>query len=64
MPMQPPQNHEAPQLSRAQEIFRNANREYQVLIKAILVDERDVMHLQRRDDIHRRIYEHIRRVIK
>jgi hypothetical protein len=62
--MQPHQNQESPQLSRAQEIFRNASREYQDLIKAILVDERDVMHLQRRDDIHRRIYDHIRRVIK
>ncbi len=62
--MQSSQKQDPPQHSRAQEIFQNTSREHQDLIKAILKDERDVMHLQRRDDIHRRIYDHIRRVIK
>jgi hypothetical protein len=51
-------------LTRAQEIFKGAAPEYQSLIRDILKDERDVMHLLRRNDIHHRIYEHIRRVIK
>ncbi|MHB8712500.1 MAG: hypothetical protein ACYC9T_09350 [Trichloromonadaceae bacterium] len=51
-------------LTRAQEIFKNAKPEYKELIRDILKDERDVMHLKRRNDIHQRLYDHIRRVIK
>jgi len=51
-------------LTRAQEIFKGARDEYKVLIRDILKEERDVMHLKRRSDIHQRLYDHIRRVIK
>jgi hypothetical protein len=51
-------------LSRAQEIFKSTKPEYQALIRDILKEERDVMHLQRRNDIHQRLYDHIKRVIK
>lgn len=51
-------------LTAAQEIFKSATPEYQDLIRDILREERDVMHLRRRTDIHQNIYEHIRRVIK
>lgn len=51
-------------LTRAQAIFKSAKEEYQTLIRDILKEERDVMHLKRRSDIHQRLYEHIRRVIK
>ena len=51
-------------LTRAQEIFKAANPEYQALIRDILKEERDVMHLKRRSDIHQRVYEHVKRVIK
>ncbi|TWJ26534.1 hypothetical protein [Geobacter argillaceus] len=51
-------------LTRAQEIFKSATPEYQALIREILKEERDVMHLKRRSDIHQRLYEHVRRVIK
>lgn len=51
-------------LTRAQEIFKAATPEYQTLIRDILKEERDVMHLKRRSDIHQRIYEHVKRVIK
>lgn len=54
----------ARRLTRAQEIFKNAKPEYQALLRDILKEERDVMHLRRRSDIHQRLYEHIRRVIK
>ncbi len=49
---------------KAKTIFQNAKPEYQVLIRAILSEERKVMHLQRRNDIHQRIYDHVRRIIK
>lgn len=51
-------------LTRAQEIFKSATPEYQTLIRDVLKEERDVMHLKRRSDIHQRIYDHIKRVIK
>jgi hypothetical protein len=51
-------------LTRAQEIFKAALPEYQTLIRDILKEERDVMHLKRRSDIHTRLYDHIKRVIK
>lgn len=51
-------------LTRAQEIFKASSPEYQTLIRDILKDERDVMHLKRRNDIHQRLFEHVKRVIK
>lgn len=59
-----PTSEVAKTLSRAQGIFKGAKPEYQALIRDILKEERDVMHLKRRSDIHQRLYEHIRRVIK
>jgi len=53
-----------PRSTRAQEIFKEATPEQQSLIRECLRDERDVMHLRRRSDIHQRIYEHVKRVIK
>ena len=54
----------APRVSRAQEIFKNAKPEYKELIREFLKEERDVMHLKRRSDIHQRLYDHIKRIIK
>jgi hypothetical protein len=51
-------------LSRAQEIFKSAIPEYKELIRNFLKEERDVMHLRRRSDIHQRLYDNIKRVIK
>lgn len=51
-------------LTRAQEVFKAASSEYQTLIRDILKEERDVMHLRRRSDIHQRLYDHIKRIIK
>lgn len=51
-------------LTRAQEIFKAAKPEYQNLIRDVLKEERDVMHLRRRSDIHQRLYEHIKRIVK
>jgi hypothetical protein len=51
-------------ISRAQELFRSSGSEYKDLIREFLKEERDVMHLKRRSDIHQRLYDHIKRVIK
>lgn len=50
--------------TRAQEIFKASNPSYQRLIRDILNEERDVIHLKRRPEIHQRIYNHIIRIIK
>ena len=51
-------------LTQAQEIFKKAKPEYQELLRDILRVERDVMHLRRRPEVHQRIYDHVKRVIK
>ena len=51
-------------LTRAQELFRGAPTDYKELIRSLLREERDVMHLKRRSDIHQRLYDHVKRVIK
>lgn len=50
--------------TKAQELFMAAPEELKSLIREVLGEERDVQHLQRRSDIHARIYDHIRRIIK
>lgn len=50
--------------TRAQELFRSAKLEYKELIRDFLAAEREVMHLKRRTDIHQRLYDHIKRVIR
>lgn len=59
-----PTQIDLPQLSKAQQAFRDAPADYRDLIREILKEERDVMHLKRRSDIHQRLYDHIKRVIK
>jgi hypothetical protein len=50
--------------SRAKEIFSNASPEHQAIIREILREEREVINMRRRDNIHTRLYDHIRRIIK
>ncbi len=54
----------APPPNLALEIFKAASPDHQSLIREILREERDVQHLKRRSDIHTRLYEHVRRLIK
>lgn len=58
------QTEQIKKLTRAQEIFKSAITEYQSLIRDILKEERDVMYMKRRNEIHQRLYEHVKRVIK
>ena len=50
--------------TRAQEAFVAAPEPYRELLRVILQAERDVMHLRRRSEIHQRICEHVKRMIK
>jgi hypothetical protein len=53
-----------PKATRAKEIFTKATTEHQELIRDILREERDVINMRRRSDIHTRLHEHVRRLIK
>lgn len=57
-------NESLPTQTRAKEIFSKASPEHQALIRDILREEREVINMKRRADIHTRIYEHVRRIIK
>ncbi len=48
----------------AKQAFSKASPAHQDLIREVLREERDVQHLKRRADIHTRLYEHVRRLIK
>jgi hypothetical protein len=50
--------------TRAKQIFSKASPEHQSLIRDMLREEREVINMKRRSDIHTRLYEHIRRIIK
>lgn len=56
--------HSDRELLRAQAIFKEAPEEHKELIRAVLKEERDVVNHARRKEIHQRIYEHVKRVIK
>lgn len=49
---------------RVKAIFESANETHRKLIREILKEERDVQHMLRRADIHSKIYDHVRRLIK
>ena len=53
-----------PKTTRAKEIFSKASPDHQALIRDILREEREVINMRRRSDIHNRLYEHVRRLIK
>lgn len=57
-------NEPAPPQTRAKQIFSKASPEHQALIRDILREEREVFNMKRRADIHTRLYEHVRRLIK
>jgi hypothetical protein len=49
--------------TRSQQIFLDASEELQRLVRDILREEREVMHLERRPQIHQKIVTLIRRHI-
>ena len=48
----------------AREIFMKTAPEIQEIIRSALREERDVQHLKKKTEIHVKLYEHIRRIIK
>ena len=50
--------------SRAKKTFTKASAECQEVIKQVLRYEREVRHLQRRTDIHTKIYDTIKKVVR
>jgi len=50
--------------SRSQEAFLQASEEVQNLLRSVLRDEREVMHLKRRPEIHQKILEHVKRIVR
>jgi len=60
-----PETNQTPGPSeRVKAIFQSASKEHQDLIRDILKEERDVQHMTRRSEIHTKIYDHVRRLIK
>ena len=51
------------QYTRSQQLFLDAPEEYQKLARDILKEEREVMHLLRRPEIHQKIVNLVRRHI-
>ena len=52
------------QTDRVKTIFWSASTEHQDLIREILKEEREVQHMKPRPEIHTKIYDHVRRLIK
>jgi len=50
--------------SRSQEAFLQASEDVQNLLRSVLRDEREVMHLKRRPEIHQKILEHVKRIVR
>jgi hypothetical protein len=49
--------------TRSQQLFLNAPEEYQKLVRDILKEEREVMHMLKRPEIHQKIVNLVRRHI-
>ncbi|MEQ1858868.1 MAG: hypothetical protein ABMA13_02925 [Chthoniobacteraceae bacterium] len=50
--------------TRSQEAFLKSAEEIQQLVRSVLRDERDVMHLRRRPEIHQKILDHVKRIVR
>lgn len=60
--MQDPKEQSREQ-TRSQQEFSKAPQPIQELVRAVLRDERDVMHLKRRPEIHQKILDHVKQQI-
>lgn len=50
--------------STSEKIFSNASEECKNIIRFILNEERNYMHLKKRSEIHAKIYSHVKKVVK
>jgi hypothetical protein len=49
--------------TKSREEFMKAPEEIRELIKAVLQEERQVMHMRTRPDIHKNILKHVKRLV-
>jgi hypothetical protein len=59
----PEQNEPPREQTRSQQAFIHAAEPIQQLVRAVLREERDVMHLKRRPEIHHKILDHVKQRI-
>jgi hypothetical protein len=50
--------------TRSREEFAKAPEEIRELIKSVLQEERQVMHMRTRPDIHKNILQHVKRLVQ
>lgn len=61
--MHEPAKEQSREQTRSQQEFVKAPEQIQQLVRAVLRDERDVMHLKRRPEIHQKILDHVKQRI-
>jgi hypothetical protein len=54
----------APEETQSRVEFQKAPEEVRELIKAVLQEERDVMHMRTRPEIHKNILQHVKRLVQ
>jgi hypothetical protein len=59
----PDRNDESRDQTRSQQEFVKAPEPIQQLVRAVLREEREVMHLKRRPEIHQKILDHVKQRI-
>lgn len=61
--MHEPIKEQSREQTRSQQEFVKSPEQIQQLVRAVLRDERDVMHLKRRPEIHQKILDHVKQRI-
>lgn len=52
------------ELTRSQKAFSEAPEPIQRLIRQVLVEERQVVHLKTRPEIHKKILDHVKSIVR
>jgi hypothetical protein len=55
---------ETEKMTRSQKVFVEAPEPIQRLIRQVLSEERQVRHLQNRQNIHQKILDHVRSIVR
>ena len=53
-----------PDETRSQQEFKKAPEPIQELVKAVMKEERPVMHMRHRPNIHQKLLDHIKRIVQ
>lgn len=60
----PPEKSPAKEETASREEFQKAPEPIRELVKAVLQEERQVMHMKTRPDIHKNILQHVKRLVQ